>query len=135
MGWGSEELLGARYTVSYDVTKAQIGQVRVDYDSPEGSWPQYHLHYNALFFGTTTRKVTKVVGLSETAAKNMCDETGATVSTYMVSVKGTGPAVAELLFEKTSKQTTMARVDASGQYQVTITETTTVTDGHEVPIA
>lgn len=130
MGWGSE-LTGARYTVSYDVTKAQIGQVRVDYDSPEGSFPIYHLHYNALFFGTTTRKVTKVVGLSEAEAKKLCDATGATASTYMVSVKGIAPAVAELLFEKTSKATTMARVDASGQYQVTITETTTVTDGTE----
>lgn len=130
MGWGNE-LKGARYTVSYDVTKAQIGQVRVDYDSPEGSWPEYHVHGNWLFFGTTTRKVTKVVGLSESAATTMCEAYGATASVYKISEKGPAVAPAQLLFEAQSKTTTMARVDASGQYQVTITETNTITDGTE----
>lgn len=133
MSWGGK-LSNGEYVVSYDVTKAQIGQVRVDYDSPEGVWPQYHYHYNALFFGTTTRTVTKIVGLSEAAAKALCDATGATQSTYKVSKKGPAPYQAELLFESYSKVTTMQRVDASGQYHVTVTETSTVTDGTEYPV-
>lgn len=133
MSWGGEKT-GGRYVVSHDVTKAQIGQVRVDYDSPEGVWPQYHVHGNWLFFGTTTRTVTKVVGLSFSAAQTMCNASGATQSIYKVSTKGSAVAPAELLFESYSKVTTMQRVDASGQYHVTITEASTVTDGTEYPI-
>lgn len=133
MSWGGK-LENGEYVVSYDVTKAQIGQVRVDYDSPEGVWPQYHYHYNELFFGTTTRKVTKIVGLSEVAAKAMCEASGATKSIYKISEKGVAPATAQLLFEAESKVTAMQRVDASGQYHVTVTETTTVTDGTEYPV-
>lgn len=133
MSWG-EEKDGGRYVVSHDVTKAQIGQVRVDYDSPEGSWPEYHVHGNWLFFGTTTRTVTKVVGLSYAKAYEMCHAQGATQSIYKVSVKGAAIAPAEVLFESYSKVTTMQRVDASGQYHVTITEASTVTDGTEYSI-
>lgn len=133
MSWGEAKGNG-RYVVSHDVTKAQIGQVRVDYDSPEGTSPSYHVHGNWLFFGTTTRTVTKVVGLSYDAAYSLCHATGATQSIYKVSQKGVAVAPAELLFESYSKVTTMQRVDASGQYHVTITEASTVTDGKEFTV-
>ena len=133
MSWGGE-VSGARYVVSHDVTKAQIGQVRVDYDTPEGVWPEYHVHGNWLFFGTHTRTVTKVVGLNYQSAYNMCHANGATQSTYKVSQKGSPIAPAEVLFESYSKTTTMQRVDASGQYHVTITEASTVTDGNEITV-
>ena len=97
MSWGAEKT-GGRYVVSHDVTKAQIGQVRVDYDSPEGSWPEYHIHGTWLFFSTTTRTVTKVVGLSYDKSIEMCNAEGATQSIYIVSQKGLGIAPAELLF-------------------------------------
>jgi len=134
MSWSDSEQTGARRTLSYDKNTAMIGQVRLDYDSPEGIWPSIKVHTNVLFYGTTTRTVEEIVGLSQTGATNMCNATGAQESTYKVSVKTVFGVAAELLFESYNKTTTMRRVDPSGQYAVTVTTTSQTTDGTEHPV-
>lgn len=126
MSWGNDTTAGT-YLVSKDITKGLLNQQRVDYETPAGQWPSYKVHSNVVFFGTTTRTVTKHVGLTKSAAEALV--TANTKSTYAVGQKTILTCVVDFLFERVSKRATLQRVDASGQYHVTVEETSVATDG------
>lgn len=125
MSWLSTP--GEGVVISKDTTKACIGQQRVDYDSPPETVNQYHIHGTVLFFGVTERTVTEYRGLTYSAALAMVNATGAQASVFAVYKKAFPGTVfyAEMLVEESSKTTSLRRADASGQYVVTVTETST----------
>jgi len=79
------------------------------------------------FFGTTTRTTTEYVGLTQGEAEEMVNATGAQSSTYEWITKSIGVDgfFARAYIETASKTTSARRVDASGQFHVTVVETTT----------
>lgn len=128
MSWLSTA--GAGIMTEQDVSRSCMGQQRIDFDSPEGSNPSYHIHGIVLFFGVTTRTTTEYRGLTLSAAQAKATALG-NASTYAVFEKQFGSTgfYAQLLVEETSRTVSIRRVDASGQYAVTVVETSVTMPG------
>lgn len=129
MAWGTT---GCSVLISESVQKSCIAQKTVDYDSGEGSFPRIRAFGEVWFFATATRTITEIRGLSEAGAKAKVKATGANTTTWKTSTKSIIAGVSvSIPFEAYVKVTSMRRADQSGQYVVTVEETTTVTDGVE----
>lgn len=128
MAWNTT---GCEVLISKNVQKACIAQKQVDYDSGEGSFPRIRAFGDVWFFATITRTIKERYGLTKAGAETLVNATGANSSTWKTSTKSIGGVAVSIPFEAATKTTSMRRVDPSGQYAVTVEETTTVTDGTE----
>ena len=123
-GWNAT---GVTVTQSKSNTVQCIGQKDFVYKSEEGKWPSVDINTLVMFFAKVENTVTTISGLTHDGAVAKLSDAKSEWEKFDKQVYSGlgGTFYCSMPYEKYSKTISMRRVDASGQYAVEISETTT----------